>query len=179
MMLVIVFTLVILVLLFCLEFHLPQGDDQVPVVFKISSVSFVHDTSGKNVRGIVSLTNTRSENYRNRYLMVITYVNGRNANVNIPTLNNDMIINGTNHAGLYHLWGVGTNGGMNSPLALWPGNSAISIEYSKGIIRPGDTIILEVFDTKTGQIISRDTYPPEKKYTVKWFYNYFLNHQAA
>jgi hypothetical protein len=168
----------IIVLLMCLGFHLPRGEDQVPVIFKIAAVTFVPDSSGKNVRAFVTVTNIRPENYRNRYLKVITYVNGRNANINIPTLNNDLICN-SNHAGLYHLWGLGTHGDIDSSLAIWPGKSDISLEYGKGVIRQGDTITLEVIDTRTNQIISRDTYPAPEKYTTQWFYNHFLNPQAA
>lgn len=178
LLLVITIIAAILVLLLCLGFQMPHGEPQVPIVFKISSVTYIPDADGIHTRGYVTVTNTCPENYRNRFLKVITYVNGREANCNIPTLNNDLFIT-INHDGVWHLWGLGTHGNRNSPLALWPGNSDIAIEYRKEILKPGDSVTLEVFDTRTGQILSRHTWPEQKKYTTKWFYNYFLNPQAA
>jgi hypothetical protein len=174
----IVIILVMLVLLMCLGFQMPHGDPSVPVVFKIASITYFPESDGPQVRGFVTVTNTRSENYRNRYLSVITYVNGRKADCNIPTLNNDLFCS-LNHYGVWHLYGVGTWGNRDYPTSVWPGHSDIAIEYKKGIMRPGDSVTLEVIDTRTSRILSRDTYPEPEKYTTRWFYNYFLNPQAA
>jgi hypothetical protein len=162
----------------CLGYQLPHGDPSVPNDFKIASITFIPDSSGIHLRGVVTITNTRSVNIRNRYIKVITYVNDRETNCNIPTLNNELFIT-LNHDGIWHINGVGTWGNKDYPTSVWPAQSDISIEYKKGILRPGDSITLEFIDTTTGNLISRDTYPPPKKYTTKWFYNYFLNHQAA
>jgi hypothetical protein len=162
----------------CLGFQMPHGDPPVPTIFKIASITYIPDSSGIHVRGFVTITNTRPENYRNRYLKVITYVNRRQANCNIPTLNNNLFIP-LNHYGVWHLWGVGTHGPPNSPTSVWPANSDISIEYKKEIMHPGDTITLEFIDSTTNQIISRDTWPHTTERDTQWFYNYFLNHQAA
>jgi hypothetical protein len=175
----ILFILVLLVLLMCLGFQMPAVDPPVPGIFKIVSLTFIPDSSGTQVRGVVTVTNTQSENYRNRNLRVITYVNGRKANCNIPTLNNQLFCS-LNHYGVWHLSGVGTHGNKDHPSSVWPSHSDIAIEYKKGILHPGDNITLEVMDTMTNRIISRDTWPePQKKYTTQWFYNYFLNPQAA
>ena len=169
--------LAMLVLLMCLGFQLPQGDS-VPDIFRIASVTYIPDSDGIHFRAFVTVTNTQSHHFRNRYLRVITYVNDRKANCNIPTLNNDLFCS-SNHDGVWHLWGLGTHGQRDSYLAIWPGNSDIAIEYSKGVMHKGDSITLEFIDTRTDQIISRDTYPQPEKYDTKWFYNYFLNPQAA
>jgi flagellin-like protein len=174
----IVFIIAMLVLLMCLGFQMPAADPSVPIIFKIASITFIPDGSGTQVRGFVTVTNTRSENYRNRYLRVNTYVNGRKVNCNIPTLNNELFCT-LNHDGVWHLYGVGTWGNKNFPTSVWPGHSDISIEYKKGMLHPGDSVTLEVIDTTTNQILSRDTYPEPEKYDTQWFYNYFLNHQAA
>jgi hypothetical protein len=174
----ITFILAMLVLLMCLGFQMPAADPSVPIVFKIATVTYIPDSDGTHVRGFVTVTNTRPDNYRNRYLKVITYVNGRKANCNIPTLNNDLFCS-ISHDGVWHLYGVGTWGNRDFPTSVWPGYSDISIEYKKGILHPGDCISLEVIDTTTNRIISRDTYPEQKKYNTGWFYNYFLNPQAA
>lgn len=170
--------LAMLVLLMCLGFRLPAADPSVPVIFRIAAITYIPDSDGINYRGFVTVTNTESINYRNRYLKVITYINDHQANCNIPTLNNDLFCT-LNHNGVWHLWGVGTHGPRNSPLAVWPADSDISIEYSKGRLRPGDSVTLEFFDTRTNQMISRDTYPHTTEQSVQWFYNYFLNPQAA
>ncbi len=174
----IAFILAMLVLLLCLGFGMPHADPTAPRVFKIASITYIPDSSGTHVRGFVTVTNAGSENYRNRYLKVITYVNGKKANCNIPTLNNQLFCS-LNHDGVWHLYGVGTWGNQDHATSVWPANSDISIEYKKGILRPGDRLTLEVIDTTTNQIISRDTYPEPKKYDTQWFYNHFLNPQAA
>ena len=174
----IVFILAMLVLLMCLGFQMPQGDPSVPVVFRIALITYVPDVGGTHVRGIVTITNTRPEDYRNRYLEVITYVNDRKADCNIPTLNNNLFIT-LNHDGVWKIWGVGTWGNRNFPTSVWPGHSDISIEYKKEIMHPGDRVTLEFIDTTTNQMISRDTYPHTTGHDARWFYNYFLNPQAA
>jgi len=167
-----------LVLLMCLGFRMPTADPSVPVIFRIATITYIADSDGIHYRGFVTITNTESKNYRNTYLKVVTYVNGNHANCNIPTLNNDLFCN-IGHNGVWHLWGVGTHGSPNSPTSVWPAGSDISIEYSKGRLYPGDSITLEFIDTTTNQIISRDTYPHTTDRSVQWFYNYFLNPQAA
>jgi len=174
----IVFILTMLVLLLCLGFQMPHEDPSVPVVFKIALITYVPDSSRTHVRGIVTITNTGPENYRNRYLKVITYVNGRKANCNIPTLNNNLL-DTLNHNGVWLVWGVGTHGSPNSPTSVWPARSDISIEYKKEIMHPGDRITLEFIDTTTNQIISRDTWPHTTERGAQWVYNYFLSPQAA
>jgi hypothetical protein len=170
--------LAMLVLILCSGFQMPHGDPSGPTVFKIAAVTFIPDSDRVNVRGFVTLTNTRSENYRNRYLKVITYVNGRKADCNIPTLNNHLFST-LNHFGVWHLWGVGTWGNRDNPLSVWPGHSDISIEYKKGMLHPGDTVTLEIIDTRTNRVVSRDTWPGPGKYDTQWFYNSFFNQEAA
>jgi hypothetical protein len=68
---------------------------------------------------------------------------------------------------------------MDKSLSKWYPDQSLWIDFSDGTFGPGDTIRIEVYDSTTGTIISSDTYPEQKKYTTQWFYNYFLNHQAA
>lgn len=170
--------LAMIVLLMCSGFRLPAAESAVPDIFRITSVTFISDSSGSGVRGYVTLTNTRDTSYRNRYLSVITHINGARANCNIPTLNNELFCS-LNHYGVWHLYGVGTRGNKNFPTSVWPGNSDISIEYRKGIIRPGDTITIEVVDTTSSRIISRDTFPHATVHDAGWFYAWFLTPQSA
>jgi hypothetical protein len=170
--------LVMLVLLLCLGFRLPVGETSIPAVFKITKITYTPDSNGINSVGLVTISNTDSINYRNRYLKVITYVNGNLADCNIPTLNNDWFCT-LNHNGVSRLWGVGTWGNRNFQTSVWPAGSDISIEYKKGRLHPGDRVTLEFVDTRTNQIISSDTYPHTTERDVQWFYNYFLNPQSA
>jgi hypothetical protein len=68
---------------------------------------------------------------------------------------------------------------MGDSLSRWYPDQQLYIDFSDGTFRPGDTIRIEIYDKKTGKIISRDTYPESNKYDTQWFCNYFLNHQAA
>ena len=174
----IVIIMAILVLLMCLGFRMPTADPSVPVIFRIATITYITDSDGIHYRGFVTVTNTESKNYRNKYLKVVTYVNDNPSNCNIPTLNNDLFCT-IGHDGVWHLWGVGTHGPPDSSTSVWPGGSDISIEYSKGRLHPGDHVTLEFIDTTTNQMISRDTYPHTTERSVQWFYNYFLNPQAA
>jgi flagellin-like protein len=170
--------LAVIVLKMCLGFHLPQGDEQVPVVFKIMNIDHT-DGKGKMIRAsYLVLKNIDKKSYPNRYLMVRLFVNDNEANLLLPTLNGDASCN-VHHYGFQNIGGLGTHGGMNSGLGRWYPDQTIWIDFNNGMFGPGDTIRIEVYDSTTGKILSRDTYPPENKYTVKWFYNYFLNPQAA
>jgi hypothetical protein len=167
-----------LVLLICLRFQMPAGDESAPALFRITNIYYTLSSDGIHYVGLVVVANANQKDYRNRYLKVNTYVNDNLANCNIPTLNNDLFCT-TEHTGISHLWGVGTWGNRNSPTAVWPAHSEISIEYKKGRLRPGDCITLEFIDTTTSQIISRDTWPHSDIHNAQWFYNNFLSHQAS
>jgi hypothetical protein len=168
----------VLVLLVCLGIQLPHGDPEVPVIFKITNVVHTNEY-GKMIRkSYVVLTNIGEESYRNRYLYVKLYVNDIEANINLPTLNGDASCH-LFHYGFQNIGGLGTEGGMDKGTSKWYPDQDIYIDFNNGMFGPGDTIRIEVYDGLTGKIISRDTYPPQKKYTTKWFYKYFLNHQAA
>ncbi len=174
----IVIILAMLVLLMCLGFQMPHGEPSVPDVFKIVRITYIPDSDRINYVGFVTIKNTDSINYRNRFLRINTYINGNLADCTIPTLNNDLFCT-LNHNGVTRLWGVGTWGNRDFPTSVWPAQSEISIEYKKGRLHPGDRVTLEFIDTKTNQKISRDTYPHTTTRDVQWFYNYFLNPQGT
>ncbi len=168
----------VLVLILCLGFPMLHGDPVVPVVFKITNVVHTNDY-GKMIRAsYLVLTNIGEHSYRNRYLQVKLYVNNIPANLNLPTLNGDASCN-VHHFGFKNIGGEGTKGNMDYSTSRWYPDQSIWIDFNDGTFGPGDTIRIEVYDGLTGKIISRDTYPESKKYTTQWFYNYFLNHQAA
>jgi hypothetical protein len=168
----------LLVLLMCLGFQMPAANPSAPDIFKIVRITYTLDGDGINYVGFVTITNTDAINYRNRYLSVNTYINDNPADCTIPTLNNDLFCT-LNHNGVRRLWGVGTWGNRNFPTSVWPAQSDISIEYKKGRLHPGDRVTLEFIDTTNNRIISRDTWPHTTDRSALWFYNYFLNPQAA
>ena len=167
-----------IMLLMCLGFHLPGGDDQVPVIFKIMNVDHTDET-GKMIRkSYLVLKNIDKKSYLNRYLSVKLYVNDKETNLLLPTLNGDASCN-VHHYGFQNIGGLGTHGEMNKGTGRWYPDQTIWIDFNNGMFGPGDTIRIEVYDGSTGKIISRDTYPAPKKYTTQWFYNHFLNPQSA
>lgn len=168
-----------LVLLMALQFADIAPCQDIPDFLKISRVTYTLSADGVNYVGIVVIMNTGDENLRNRFLKVKTYVNDQPADCRVPTLNNDLFCS-SDHSGVARLHGVGTWGNRNSPLAVWSADdSEISIEYEKGKVEPGDRVTLEFIDTRTGQLVSRDTYPHSDVHDVQWFYNFFLNRQGA
>lgn len=170
--------LAIVALLVCMGFQLPHGEAPVPTVFKITNVVHTNDYGKMNRESYVVLTNIKKESYRNRYLSVKLYVNDIQANMNLPTLNGDASCSSL-HTGVQNIGGIGSEGNMDKTSAKWYPDQSIWIDFSDGTFGPGDTIRIEVFDSTTGKIISRDTWPEQKKYTTQWFYNHFLNPQSA
>jgi hypothetical protein len=168
--------LALLVLLMALQLPNLWYDPTVPDIFQITDIKYTLSADGVNYIGLVDIYNSDSKNYRNRYLRINTYVNDNPADCNIPTLNNELFISQAVHTGVSHLSGVGTTGGKDSPLSVWPANSGISIEYKKGRLHPGDNVKLEFVDTTTNHLISRDTYPHTNGIQERCMRLYF-NHQ--
>jgi hypothetical protein len=161
-----------------LGFQLPQGEAPVQTIFKITNVVHTNEYGKMNRESYVVLTNIGKQSYRNRYLSVKLYVNDIQANMNLPTLNGDASCSSL-HYGVNNIGWKGSEGEMDKSISKWYPDQSIWIDFSDGTFGPGDTIRIEVFDSTTGKIISRDTWPEQKKYSTQWFYNHFLNHQAA
>lgn len=175
----ILFILAVIVLLMCLGYQLPHGEDEIQDIFKILNINHYDNINGKlDYNSYVTLINNGKDSYRNRYLSVKLFVNGKPVNCNLMTLNADAYCHSF-HYGVDTIGGLGTEGGMTNSLSKWYPGQELYIDFSDGTFRPGDTIQIEIYDKTTGKIISRDTYPPPKKFTSTWFYNYFLNHQGA
>ena len=161
-----------LVLLLCLGFHILQAEAQVPAIFVMERIVHVNPYGILDYDSYVVIRNAGKKPYDNRNLNAKVYRNGIHLTCDIPSMNGNTYLP-THHFGVQKLGGLGSQGTM------WYPGATLFIDYAKGTFHPEDTIVFEVYDTTTGQILSRDTYPPEKKYTVKWFYNYFLNPQAV
>jgi hypothetical protein len=167
-----------LVLLMCLGFLSSHEDANVQDIFKIINVNH-YDANGKmDCNSYVTLINTGKNSYRNRYLYVKLFVNGVPSDARLPTLNGHAFCQ-SDHTGVKNIGGPGTKGNMQYSIARWYEGQDIFIDFNDGTFRPGDTICIEVYDSITDRIISRDIWPESKKYDTQWFYNYFLSPQAA
>ena len=172
----ITFILAALVLLMCLGFHISQAGE-VPDIFKIVNINH-YDKNGKmDYNSYVTLKNTGKKSYPNGYLSVKLFVNGIPANANLPTLNGNAFCS-SDHTGIKNIGGSGVKGNMKYATSRWYEGQELFIDFNDGTFHPNDIIRIEVYDTITGKIISRDTYPSPGKYSVQWFYN-FLSPQAA
>jgi len=138
----------------------------------ISSIRHTSDEGILNYNSVMTIRNGGKIPYLNRNLYAKTYCNGVRLICDIPTLNGHDFIP-------VHPCGIQTLGGLGSRGYYWYPDATIDIDYSQGTFHPSDTVTFEVYDRATGRIISRSVYPEQKKYTTKWFYNYFLNPQAA
>jgi hypothetical protein len=167
-----------IVLLICLGFQMPHAEPSVPTIFKITNVVHTNDYKKMTKASRVVLMNIGERGYPNTFLSVKLFVNDIPADLELPSLNGYAAINLPHH-GYKNVGGPGTDGGMYKSTAQWYSGQLIIINFRDGTFGPGDTIRLEVYDSRTDEIISRDTYPEPKKYNTQWFYNYFLNHQAA
>lgn len=174
----IVIILAMLVLLMCLGFQMPHGEPQVPDIFRIVNINHFDDNGKLDYNSYVVLKNTGKKSYRNGYLSVKLFVNGAGINCNLITLNGNAFCS-SNHYGVQNIGGEGTRGNNLYSISRWYEGQDIFIDFNDGTFRPGDTIRIEVYDSITGQIISRDTYPEPRKYNTEWFYNYLLNPQAV
>jgi hypothetical protein len=161
-----------LVLLFCLGFRLPTDDISVPAIFVINQIRHVNPQGILDNDSYVVIQNSGKIAYDNRKLYARAYRNGFHIPYDIPTMNgNDFLPT--------HHYGIQTLGGLGSHDHWWYPGATIAVNYAKGTFHPGDTVQFEVYDRTTNQLISRDIYPEPKKYDTRWFYNYFLNPQAA
>jgi flagellin-like protein len=170
--------LAMLLLFICLGFSLLQGEATVPTIFKITNVVHTNDYGKMTKASRVVLMNIGKRDYPNTFLSVKLFVNDIPADLELPSLNGYAAINLPHH-GYKNVGGPGTGGGMYKSVAQWYSGQLININFRDGTFGPGDTIRLEVYDSRSGEIISRDTYPAPEKYTTQWFYNHFLNPQAA
>jgi hypothetical protein len=161
-----------LVFLLCLGFQMPTGDPSVPAIFIINQIRHVNPQGILDYDSYMVVQNSGKIAYDNRKLYARTYRNGILLPCDIPTMNGHDFLP-THHNGIQTL------GGFGSHDFLWYPDATIAINYAKGTFHPGDTVQFDVYDRTTNKLISRDTFPEQKKYDTQWFYNYFLNPQAA
>lgn len=156
--LMVALTIILAALVLLLMVQLPHMyDNTVPAVFKITGIRHVDDHGVMNYDSYMTLVNAGTSGYVNKNLYVRTYVNDCEVDARIETLNGHAFCS-TIHTGVERIGGTGTTGSESSSLSKWYPAQHIWIDYSFGTFHPGDLVKIEVFDTRTGQILSRHTW---------------------
>jgi FlaG/FlaF family flagellin (archaellin) len=140
---------VILAILLLLSFHLPNfewGHTEPPVIFKIVSISSTAPTFESHI----FLKNIVKKDYENKELSAKIYCNDALLPCTILTLNTHDFIS-TAHYGIKNFKGQGGTG------ELWNYNQLLRMDLSNGFIHPGDIIRVDIIQTATDTVISRDS----------------------
>lgn len=140
---------VILAALILLCFHLPDMNwdyTEPPVIFRIEQITSHQPT----YESLVYLRNVVEKDYPNRDLSAKIYSNDELLPCTIETLHTSDFIS-THHYGVSTLSREGGNGDF------WHYNQLLRIDISNGYIHPGDEIRVDIIETESGTVISRDT----------------------
>jgi hypothetical protein len=131
-------------------------DPGVPDIFQITKIRHTNKDGLLNYDSYMVVTNSGEISFDNRNLYAKTYRNGEHLPCDIPTLNGHNFIP-------VHPCGIKTLGGTGSDDFQWYPDALVAIDFSDGTFHPGDIVQFEVYDRKTNQLISRDTYPHADK----------------
>ncbi|WP_460007280.1 hypothetical protein [Methanogenium cariaci] len=147
--LLMVIIMVIAAIFILQSIHLPELDweyPEPPVIFSITSIKSIPPTfeSGIYLRNIVK------KDFQNRELSAKIYCNGELLPCTIETLSITDFIN-TVHNGVEKLKGQGGRSG------IWNYNQMLIMDLSNGFIHPGDIIRVDIIETATDTVISRDS----------------------
>ena len=140
---------IILAVLVLQIFHLPNLNweyTEPHAIFKITTITSQEPTCESKIY----LRNVVKKDYHNKELSAKIYCNDELLPCTIETINNHDFIS-TAHYGVKNLYGQGGNGN------LWNYNQMLAIDLSDGFIHPGDVIRVDVIQTATGNVISRDS----------------------
>jgi len=145
-MLVILFAfaaLVLAMLMMFASFSMGGGEEEVPAIFKITSI-----THGTNYESILVMRHTGPVTYNNSNLNAKFYKNAQ-LFCKIPTFYNYVP---THHYGVQTMSGGGCSG------HTWLPGEGVNINFKDGTLRPDDMVMAEIYDTTTGLIISRHSF---------------------
>lgn len=117
-----------------------------PVIFKITSIG----SSPPTYESQVFLRNVAQKDYKNQELSAKIYCDDKLLPCTITTLNTHDFIS-TAHYGVKNFKGTG---GCDE---TWNSNQMLRIDLSDGFIHPGDTIRVDIIETATDTVISRDS----------------------
>ena len=146
--LLVVITVILAILLF-LMLHIPDFDmtfSGPPVIFKIISI----ESSAPTFQSQITLRNVLDKDYMNKDLSAKIYRNDVMLPCTILTLNTHEFIP-TAH------YGVKTFKGQGGCTDIWSYNQLLRMDLSDGFIHPGDVIRVDIIQTATDKVISRDS----------------------
>lgn len=143
------------ILVFCLGFFGGVfADEDIPEILKITGVSHYSDEK-MTYAGIVYLTNAGDVSLENKNYGAYLYVNGDWTKVVIETLYAHDFIP-THHRFVKLIGGLGPSG------PRWDPGEPGCFDFINGLIMPGDSIRIDIFEHESGKIVSRSEFkvPP-------------------
>lgn len=145
--------LALIVLLYVMNFNvsLYSPPEKVPVIFKITKVS----SYAPNYESKITLRNVGLEKYNNSLLTAEIYSNDVLLGCAINTLNGYEFIS-TRH------YFVKTIGGSGCRNAEWYPGEKTAIDITDRLIKPGDTVRVDIFLKPDMKKISTDTFILQK-----------------
>lgn len=153
LMLAVLFALAAIVLAMILMLpSLTWDNGEVPAIFKISSISHNDEKTGAlNYDSRVILLHTGLAPFQNENLMAKFFRNEQPVSCKILTLHGEDFIP-THHFGVQTISGEGCKG------ATWLPGERVALDFNDKTFHPGDLVTAEIYDTKTGNIISRHSF---------------------
>jgi hypothetical protein len=148
-MLAIIFILAILVLLMFRMPSLQWDNEEIPVIFTITTIDSVDEITGQmNYDSRVLLLHTGTSDYQNKNLKAKFYKNGQPVSCTIATMNGHDFIS-TVHMGVQWMGGSGCSG------VTWSPGERVCIDFSDGTFHPGNTVQMDIIDKITNATLSR------------------------
>ena len=139
--------LVLAMLMMFASFSMGGGEEEVPAIFKITSIT--HD--GTKYESNVVLLHTGTVTYNNSNLMAKFYKDDQLIHADILTMHGEDFIP-TQHHGVQTMGGEGCSGNT------WLPGERIALDFKNKMFHPDDMVTAEIYDAKTGVIISRHSY---------------------
>ncbi|HJJ30630.1 MAG TPA: hypothetical protein O0X97_00100 [Methanocorpusculum sp.] len=138
------------ILVFCLGFFGgEQPEEEIPEILKITGVS--HLSNGKlTYAGIVTLRNVGDDSLTNKNYGAYLFINNGTTIVIETLYTHDFIP--SHHTFVKLIGGPGPSG------SLWGVGEEGRFDFSNGLILPGDTIRIDIFERESGDIISRSEF---------------------
>jgi len=131
---------------------LAWGADEVPAIFKITSISHTDEkTHATNYDSRVVVLHTGTTTYQNANLMAKFFKNDEPVRCTITTLHGEDFIP-THHYGIQTISGEGCKG------ATWLPGERVAFDFTDRTFMPGDLVRVEISDISTGEILSIHSY---------------------
>ncbi|MDD4127580.1 MAG: type IV pilin [Methanomicrobium sp.] len=143
----IILALIVYLILMNFNVSLYKPPEETPTIFKIIKVS----SSSPNYESVITLRNVGLKSYNNSLLTADIYSNDVLLGCRIYTMNGKEFIP-------THHYFVKTLGGSGCSDADWYMGQKTAIDITDGLIKPGDTVKVDIFLKPEMRIISTDTF---------------------